>query len=76
VQAFRPTERRWNRTIQAWDCHALPVLKTDSKRLRAGLLGAVRQSVRQCGRLAALAPRRDRRALFLSVTAFALKAAA
>jgi len=26
--AFSCTERRWNRTIQAWGCHALPVLKT------------------------------------------------
>jgi hypothetical protein len=28
VQGFSATERRWNRTIQAWGCHALPVLKT------------------------------------------------
>jgi hypothetical protein len=25
---FRATERRWNRTIQEWGCHPLPVLKT------------------------------------------------
>jgi hypothetical protein len=27
VQHLCATERRWNRTIQAWGCHALPVLK-------------------------------------------------
>src|SRR5215211_3314982 len=28
VQALPPTERRWNRTVQAEGCSALPVLKT------------------------------------------------
>ena len=44
VQRFLPTERRWNRTIQAEGCSALPVLKTTTVLVksppRARALGA------------------------------------
>jgi hypothetical protein len=40
LQAFLATERRWNRTIQAEGCSALPVLKTSTVSLDGGELAA------------------------------------
>jgi hypothetical protein len=44
VQGFALTERRWNRTIQAWGCHALPVLKINMLVLATGRSGPFRVS--------------------------------